>query len=197
MSTPFEFPKIHSFPPLFTAQPNATILQNQLNSWCDIILSYCQHYKITSLNINGLILYSQIDNLEIDSLPSLFENKQINRSVNDEFKQTIFKHLIHKLNKAEYVDNKKPELGILIYWNSLIEWSQKIYDFVENSGQLGTILTIYELTKLEDSGLPNDLRNFDYNLLVKVLQKVLVRQGKAQIIMNDDGSNQIGGVKIV
>lgn len=193
----FSFPKIHSFPPLFTLQPNATIQLNQLNSWCDIILSYCQHYKITSLSINGSILYSQDELLDTNTVPPIFENPTIHRVVNDDFKQHIFKHLIHKLNKAEYIDAKRPELGILIYWRSLTEWSKIIYDFVEGSGQLGTILTVYELTKLEDSGIPLDLKNLDYVLLVKILKNVLIKQGKAQIIMNDDGSDQIGGVKIV
>lgn len=193
----FEFPKIHSFPPLFTSQPNATILQNQLNSWCEIILAYCQHYSITSLSLDGTLLYCQHQELDIDSIPPLFENKQINRVVSGEFKQTIFKHLIHKLNKAEYINSKKPELGLLIYYRSLVEWGKVLHDYVENSGQLDTILTVYELTKLEDSGLPQELKNLDYNLLEKILKNVLMKQGSAQIIMNDDGSDQIGAVKIV
>lgn len=193
----FEFPKIHSFPPLFTSQPNATILQNQLNSWSEIILAYCQHYSITSMSIDGSVLYCQNEELRIEDLPPLFENKLISRAVSEDFKQTIFKHLIHKLNKAEYINSKKPELGLLIYYRSLVEWSKVLYDYVENSGQLDTILTVYELTKLEDSGLPQELKNLDYNLLVKILKNVLIKQGSAQIIMNDDGSDQIGAVKIV
>lgn len=194
---PFEFPNIHSFPPLFTKQPNETILQNQLDAWCGIVLSYCEYYKITSVTLTGTIIYSQIDDLNSLELPPIFENKTIDRLVNDEFKLDIFKHLIHKLNKGEYINNRQPELGIFVYWKSLVEWGTLIHDFVENSGQLGTILTVYELTKLEDSGLPLELRNLDYNLLVKVLKNVLIKQGKAQILMSEDGSGQIGGVKIV
>ncbi|CAH6718155.1 vacuolar protein-sorting-associated protein 25 [[Candida] jaroonii] len=192
----FEFPKIHSFPPLYTKQPNATVLQQQLDSWCSIILSYCEYYKVSTISTTGTIVYSQFEELKIDTLPPIFENKQINRAVDDEFKSDIIKHLIHKLNKAEYINTKIPDQGILVYWKSLADWATILYDFVENSGQLGTVLTIYELTKSEDSGLPESLKNLDYNLLVKVLKNILIKQGKAQILMQE-GTDQIGGVKIV
>lgn len=192
----FEFPKIHSFPPLYTKQPNATILQHQLDSWCDIILAYCEYYRITSLTIGGTILYTQIDNLNVNDLPPIFHNRQISRSVSDEFKSDILKHLIHKLNKAEYINNKQPELGLLVYWKSLVEWSKILYEYVEGSGQLGTVLTVYELTNVEDSGVPEVLKNLDYNLLVKILKNVLMKQGKAQVLL-EEGTDQIGGVKIL
>jgi ESCRT-II complex subunit VPS25 len=60
---------------------------------------------------------------------------------------------------------------------------------------LGTILTVYELTKNDDSGLPPDLFNLDDALLIKVIKDVLIKSGKAQILMNEN--NEIGGVKIV
>lgn len=191
---PFEFPKIYSFPPLYTKQPNATVLENQLGSWCDIILSYCEYYKITSLSLTGSVMYSQLE-LDVSQLPPIFENKLIERNVNDEFRQDIFRHLIHKLKKAEYIDVKTPESGVLVYWRSLVDWSTMIHDFVEDSGQLGTVLTIYELTKLEDSGLPEDLKNLDYNILIKVLKNIFMKQGKVQILTDENG--EIGGVKIV
>lgn len=195
MPSEFIFPKIHSFPPLYTNQPNATISTHQLDSWCQIILQYCEHYKITSMAIDGTVKYSQIQDLDTEKLPPLFEKPEISRSANNEFKKIIINYLIHKLNKAEYIDPKKPELGVFIYWRTLVEWSELLYSFVDKAGQLGTILTIYELTKSDDNGLPENLRNIDETLLVKVLKDVLIKQGKAQILFNDD--NEIGGVKIV
>lgn len=195
MTSEFIFPKIHSFPPLYTNQPNATISSHQLDSWCQIILQFCEHYKITSMTLDGNAKYSQIDGLDIDKLPKLFDNEEISRSANPEFRKIIINYLIHKLNKAEYIDPKKPELGVFIYWRTLVEWSELLYSFVDRTGQLGTILTIYELTKSDDNGLPEDLRNIDETLLIKVLKDVLIKQGKAQILFGDD--NEIGGVKIV
>lgn len=196
MAQTFEFPKIHAFPPLYTQQPNSTVLQNQLELWGEIILLYCQHYKITELTPQGKVLHTQNEDLDISQLPLLFENGDISRTVNDAFRKLIINHLIHKLNKAEYVDPQKPESGILVYWRSLSEWGKLLYDHVDRTGQLGTVVTVYELTKLEDSGIPVELRNMGYALLVRVLKKVLIKQGKAQIIMEED-SDQIGGVKIV
>lgn len=193
----FEFPKIHAFPPLYTKQPNMTVLNNQLDSWCNIILSYCEYYKITTLTLTGSVIYSQYEDLDTNELPAIFANKEIDRSANDEFRLAIFRHLIQKLKKAEFITPKQPEQGVLIYWRSLVEWGNLIHDFVESSGQLGTILTVYELTKLEDSGLPEQLKNMDYTLLVRVLKNVLIKQGKAQILMSEDDPDKIGGVKIV
>ncbi|ODV78681.1 winged helix DNA-binding domain-containing protein [Suhomyces tanzawaensis NRRL Y-17324] len=195
MSTAFSFPKIHSFPPLYTKQPNATIAQHQLESWTQIVLEYCAHYKITSLSLAGVPRYSQDQSLDLDTLPPIFDNKEIERTVNEEFKTTIINHLIHKLHKADYINPKNPSLGIFIYWRSLTEWSDLLYSYVDKSGQLGTILTIYELTKLEDAGIPDNLKYLDEELLIKVLKEVLIKKGKAQILMNEDG--EIGGVKIV
>ncbi|KAK6456995.1 vacuolar protein sorting [Scheffersomyces xylosifermentans] len=194
MTTEFTFPKIHSFPPLYTKQPNATILSNQLDSWSQIVLQYCEYYKITSMTLHGTPKVSQLD-VNLESLPSLFQNKTINRTVNSDLQTSIFNHLIHKLNKAEYINPKKPDLGIYIYWRTIVEWAQLLYDFVDKSGQLGTVLTLYELTKSEDSGVPESLRNLDEALLIKVLKEVLIKQGKAQLLMTEEG--EIGGVKIV
>lgn len=196
MTTAFEFPKIHTFIPFYTKQPNATVLNNQLDSWCEILLNYCQHYKITSMSpLTGKIIHSQLEDDDIKDIPPLFENKEIKRVANDEFKTLIFKHLILIQNKAELKNPKSPESGVFVYWRSLAEWAQVVYSFAQKTGQLGSVLTLYELTKLTDSGLTDDIRNLEYDVLVKAL-KLLVKQGKAQILMAEDG-HEIGGVKIV
>lgn len=193
LSTPtmFEFPKIHSFPPFYTKQRNATILENQLDAWCLLILAYCEHYRVYSLLPVGAALSLQ----DPGELPSFFENKEIDRTVLDDFRRTIFNHLIHKLGRAAYVDPKKQDAGILIYWRTLAEWAKILHDHVESTGQLGTILTVYELTRLEDSAVDENLRNIDSNLFKRILE-VLMKQGKAQILPGEE-AGEIGGVKIV
>lgn len=187
----FEFPRIHLFPPLYTRQPNATVLDNQLASWATMILDYCQFHRITAITGDGGILHSQLEDI---SPPPLFENKEISRKVSDSFRKQIFDHLVH-IGKAEYIDAKKPEKGLFVYWKSLAEWSKLLYDYVDHTGQLGTVMTVYELTKSEDLALPEDLRNLSADLLERILKSTLVKQGKAQIILEDNGA--IGGVKIV
>ncbi|RLV91682.1 Vacuolar protein-sorting-associated protein 25 [Spathaspora sp. JA1] len=197
--TPFEFPKIHSFPPLYTKQPNTTILSHQLEAWTTIILEYCQHYRITRISKDGIAKHSQISQLDLNSLPSIFSNTAINRTVNSEFKTLIINSLIHKLHSGEYVNSKKPELGIFVYWKKLEDWGSLLYQYVDDSGQLGTVLTVYELTKSDEdggsSGLPQDLRGLDETFLIKIIKDYLMKLGKAQILMNEN--NEIGGVKIV
>ncbi|EDK45890.1 conserved hypothetical protein [Lodderomyces elongisporus NRRL YB-4239] len=228
----FEFPRIHTFPPLYTKQPNQTIQQQQLESWTNIILSYCEFYKITSLTSEGQPRHSQLfSKAQFNLFPLLFENKSINRHVNADFKTTILTHLIHT-KKAEYINLKRPELGIFIYWRSVVDWGNILYDYISNTGQKGTVMTLYELTKggagggeigasTEEDGLgedndnynytdynnnnnnddddenllPSELKNMDELLLIKVIQEYLVKQGKAQVLLNE--YNQIGGVKIV
>lgn len=95
-----------------------------------------------------------------------------------------------------YIDQKKLDAGVLILWRTLPEWAKLLRDYVDSTGQLGTILTVYELTQLEDSTTSEEFRNIDYNLFVKILQ-LLMKQGKAQILMTEDNSGQIEGVKIV
>ncbi|EMG47943.1 VPS25 Vacuolar protein-sorting-associated protein 25 [Candida maltosa Xu316] len=194
---PFEFPKIYSFPPLYTLQPNLTIQSQQLDSWINIILQYCQHYKITTLTLDITPKKSQsLTSDQITTLPSILTNKTINRTINQEFKQKIINHLLH-LKKAEYVNPKNPSLGMFVYWRSLEEWGSILYDYIDETGQKGSVLTIYELTKNDDgdSTVPSELINLDESFLIKVIKDYLIKQGKAQLLM--DENNEIGGVKIV
>lgn len=186
----FEFPKIHSFPPFYTKQRNATILENQLEAWGALILDYCEHFRIFSILDSGTVLVQQ----QPQELPPLFENKLIERAVLDDFRKEIFAHLVSKLGRAAYVDPKKRDAGILLFWRTPAEWAALIREHVESTGQLGTVLTVYELTKLEETDPL--LRNIDYNLFVRAID-VLMKQGKAQVLKAEDGSSQIGGVKII
>ncbi|OBA23257.1 ESCRT-II complex, vps25 subunit [Metschnikowia bicuspidata var. bicuspidata NRRL YB-4993] len=189
----FQFPKIHSFPPFYTKQSNATILENQLNEWCTVVLLYCQYHKIYILSPQGAVLSKQNDGEPVEGL---FENSDIERRVSPDFCRDILHHLIHKVKRATYVNSKNQDAGVLILWRTLEEWAELLRDHVEKTGQLGSILTVYELTKLEDSAIHEELRNIDSTLFVRILQ-VLTKQGKAQIIKSEDNPAEIGGVKIV
>lgn len=190
----FQYPKIYLFPPLYTKQPNTTILQHQLEQWCRIILDYCEHYSVTLLTAEGIPKHSQTIE-DCESLPPIFHNKDIERSVNNDLRALILNHLITKEKKAEYINPKSHDTGLFIYWRTPTEWAELLYDYVKSTGQTGTILTIYELTNSQESGLPETLKNMGEPLLIKILKDVLVKQGKAQLLINEDG--EIGGVKIV
>ncbi|PVU98840.1 hypothetical protein BB559_001241 [Furculomyces boomerangus] len=65
--TPFEFPKIHDFPPFYTKQPVEATWLNQKKMWIELILDYCKGNRKFTININN----------DLDS--ELFNNKKINR----------------------------------------------------------------------------------------------------------------------
>ena len=49
--------------------------------------------------------------------------------------------------------------------------------------------------KSEETTVPQDLHNLDETFLVKIIKDYLIKQGKAQLLI--DENNEIGGVKIV
>lgn len=210
----FEFPKIYDFPPFFTKQPNLDTYQSQLEQWKNVIIKYCEYNKVWALSITGKPINSDIDDTDTDFLAddyelnevdelrianssnskdsdfSIFKNDKIKRTASNEFILNIYEYLIEQ-RSAEWIDPKNKNHGILIYWHPLEEWSQIIYDWIDNTGQQGTILTIYELRK-GDLALNREFYGMNYHMMVRVLE-TLVKKGKATIMKDEDGN--IGGVK--
>lgn len=181
------FPAIHSFPPFYTKQSNATILQNQLDQWCTLILELCRAYSIYSILPLGSVLKQQKE----EAVPSFFDNAAIDRSVPSEFRKDILNHLVHRLGRGSYINGKTQDAGVLVYWRSLSEWAEHLYSRIEATGQQGAVLTVYEMTKLEESVLDAEFHNIDALLFEKILEE-LKKQGRAHIIRDE---SEIGGVK--
>ncbi|RKP28725.1 ESCRT-II complex, vps25 subunit [Metschnikowia bicuspidata] len=185
----FTFPKIHHFPPFYTQQQNATVLENQLNEWCSLLLSYCQHYLVYVLLPQGAIMAQGSE----ETAPPLFENKALDRSAPPHFRRAIVSHLIHKLGRGVYVDPKHPDAGVLVFWRTPDEWARMLCDAADRMGHVGSVLTVYELILLDDAA-DDSFRNLDYHMLARAVD-VLVKQGRAQVFRSDDG--RIEGIKIV
>lgn len=206
----YEFPRIYDFPPFFTIQPNSNTYQSQLEQWKDIILTYCKTNKISALSMSGKPLDSEDDESEEfmsldDDLEgvvpmnrnnknedfSIFRNDKIKRYASNEFILKIYEYLIEE-NVGEWIDSKKKQnSGIFILWNSIDEWAQILYDWIDNTGQQGKILTIYEIRK-GDLSLNQEFYNINYQLLIRIIER-LVKQGKASLMKDED--NSIVGVK--
>lgn len=69
------------------------------------------------------------------------------------------------------------------------DWADAIYEWVDETGQKGAVLTVYELREGEAVG-KKEWRDIDETLLRKILG-VLVKRGKAQIF----GQEENAGVK--
>nr|XP_021335724.1 vacuolar protein-sorting-associated protein 25 isoform X1 [Danio rerio] len=80
----FEWPWQYNFPPFFTLQPNVDTRQKQLAAWCSLVLSYCRHRKLYTLDV-----------LEAQESP-VFNNKKIERKLSVEAIQVVFEELRKK-----------------------------------------------------------------------------------------------------
>ncbi|CAN3362070.1 vacuolar protein-sorting-associated protein 25 [Diutina catenulata] len=187
----FEFPQLHSYPAFYSKQPNLTILSYQLEAWSQLILDYCKHYQVTSLSSSGNPRHSQTQS-DLEALPLIFENKTIDRVVSKPFRNEVFRHMIQK-KSAEPIVAGKPDQGVYVWWRSVDEWGQLFYDHASSTGQLDTVMTIYELTSPEESSLPDNLKNLDEQFLLVILND-LKKRGKCQVLK--EGST-VAGVKFI
>lgn len=102
-------------------------------------------------------------------------------------------------SRAEWfpTSNKKPprtdedsEAGkCWIYWKRPEEWASALEEWVDRTGQKGTVLTLYEITE-SDATRREEFWGMDGTLLAKSLA-VCVKRGKAQVF----GAEGSEGVK--
>lgn len=76
--------------------------------------------------------------------------------------------------------------SIWIYWRRPEEWADLIYAWVDNTGQKGAVLTVYELRE-SDAVQGQDWIGMDEELVRKCLD-VLVKKGKAQVFGAEEGA---------
>lgn len=67
-----------------------------------------------------------------------------------EFLQELFDEMV-KSEKAAWLPPLTRKSSILVYWRRPSEWSQLIYKFVERTGGIGSIFTVYDLIEGDDS----------------------------------------------
>jgi ESCRT-II complex subunit VPS25 len=175
--TAFQFPAIYSFPPFYTLQPNPTTRSSQLSSWSALIQSYCQHAHLFSLTLADAL-----------STP-LFSNTRISRQLSLRDAKAVITYMTTSEggNRAEWITTGKAAKGgedgasgrCYIYWRRPEEWAACLEEWVERTGQKGTVLTLYELTE-SDSTRREAFWGMDGGLLNKSLA-VCVKRGKAQV----------------
>lgn len=177
----FDFPHYSTFPPFYSIQPNLITQSRQLLLWSDLITSYCAHHRIFKLSLS--------------SLPAeLFSDTGSRRSLNQNDVRKVLDWMTKPENggRAEWVTTtgKNESSNVCyIYWRTPAEWADMIYAWVDETGQKGTILTLYELRE-SDAVQNKDWRDLGEDLLRKVIN-VLVKRNKAQIF----GQEETAGVK--
>lgn len=138
--SPFSFPREYSFPPFFTRQTNLTTHHAQLVKWSSLILSYCRHHRIFRLPLSP----STSDS----SSSELFHNRKLDKRLSTADIREIIEFM-RKDGRAEYVGNDTKGDVVWVYWRSPEEWAGLIEEWVEGTGQKGTVLTVYELREGE------------------------------------------------
>ncbi|KAE9377153.1 ESCRT-II-domain-containing protein [Stipitochalara longipes BDJ] len=175
-SSPFPFPSSYSFPPFFTRQPNTSTHHAQLQKWSSLIQSYCRHHRLFKLSLT-------------DSLDSeLFYNKQIGKRLGREDAREVV-DFMRREGRAEWIgDGKGKGSGeggeFWVWWRNVEEWAGLIAEWVDETAQKNTVLTLYELTESEAT-LSQEFHGMDPELLQKALS-VLVKRGKAQVFGQED-----------
>lgn len=173
----FKFPKIHDFPPFYTKQPHEGTYKAQIEQWINIILKYCEFKHIWKLELNE----------SNGNYQEIFNNKKIERKINDNLLQDVINEMI-KLGYCKYI-NKGDFKNILIYWKNINEWSLKLIEWINKSGQNGSILTVYEI----QNNWPNEeFYGIDDEIIYKVLEK-LEKDKKVACIREN---NEIVGIKV-
>ncbi|KAJ4367633.1 hypothetical protein N0V83_007218 [Neocucurbitaria cava] len=160
---------------------------SQFLSWSSLIQSYSRHNRIFSLSL-------------IDALNTpLFHNTQLSRRLSLRDAKAILSWMASSEggNRAEFIGTKKGGGGksgaaaaaaaggdeeggrVWIYWRRPEEWAAALEEWVERTGQKGTVLTLYEIVE-GDASRKEEFHGMDMDLLLKSLG-VCVKRGKAQV----------------
>jgi len=176
--TVFSFPTYTTFPPFYTLQPNLTTRARQLSLWSQLILSYAAHARLFRLSLSS-------------PPPDLFANPSIHRGLSEPDIRAVLDHMAFPANgsRVEWIpagSKSERSASCWVYWRTLAEWADLIYGWVDETGQKGSVLTVYELREGEAVG-SKEWVGMEEEMLKKVLG-VLVKKGRAQIFGQDEGA---------
>ena len=95
--------------------------------------------------------------------------------------------MLDELCKRGHVEWKdlKTKKQCLLMWRTPEEWGNLIYSWVSSKALYNTVCTLYELTNGDDSE-GTEFHGLEKWLLLRAI-KTLEQQGKAELMMFDDG----------
>ncbi|XP_013100275.1 vacuolar protein-sorting-associated protein 25 [Stomoxys calcitrans] len=165
--TDFQWPWEYTFPPFFTLQPHEETRQQQLNVWSDLFLKYLKHLNKFTVNI-------------YDSSFPLYNNETLKRKLSPNMILQILENL-RKTGHARPFDKKQTEWQV--YWFTLDEYGNMIYDWIQETGQVNTVCTLYEIAH-GDLTEERDFHKIDDDVLLNVLRN-LEDKGRCELIEMD------------
>ncbi|KAA8904886.1 ESCRT-II complex, vps25 subunit, partial [Sphaerosporella brunnea] len=155
-------------------QPNASTWTAQRSAWSALILTYCRANKLWQLHLS-------------DALDApLFHNAALGRRLKHQDAIEVLEHMAAE-GDVEWIGENKTSVNV--WWKRSEEWGSGIYYWIDNTGQKGSVLTLYEIAH-GDLTRNQEWYGMEEGMLKKALG-VLVKRGSAQIF----GSGEEMGVK--
>ena len=154
ISCSMNYPPIYNFPPFFTKQLNTNTWDKQLELWIQLTISYCEFHKTYLINEDS----------------PLFINSNISRRLQcaKEVLDIMVGRGIAQIHGS----------GYLVYTRKIEDWASLISNWVAQTGRLGSICTMVELTS-----------ELDMDMLIATQAVAhLVKDGKATTFSSNDGS---------
>ncbi|CCK69882.1 ESCRT-II subunit protein VPS25 KNAG_0D01300 [Huiozyma naganishii CBS 8797] len=187
-----EFPPIHSFPPLYTRQPNKLVRNKQLETWAGIILDNAKKLHRWEIDKTGRFERGG---------PSIFTSESIGRAVPQLFINEIWRHM--QRNNQIILRDESLQWGVLddadadasfyVLWRPLDAWTSLILEWFDTANQMGKVVTFYELAQGDES-LDCEFHGIPEPLLLRIL-KPLVKRGRATMLKGDN--DQYVAIKVV
>lgn len=137
--------------------------------WSSLVQSYCRHHHIFKLLLQ-------------DALDSpLFDNAKLKRRLSAEDARAVIDYMASKEgdNRAEWIGPSTEKTSAWIWWRKPEEWAGLLEAWVDETGQKGTVLTLYELVEGEAT-VGQEFHGMDMEALRKSLG-TLIKKGKAQV----------------
>ena len=159
-------------PPFFTLQVVEKTKQTQFEMWIDLISFWLKQQKKTVIYVNK------------DSADFPFTNKKINRALKVSDIRVVLDHM-KSLKYGSWNDDEKTIFSVS--WKSMDEWANMIYKWAVDEGQIGKILTLYDI----HTAAGTEFNGLDSGLILKILD-VLEDQGKSQVFKDGNVVDEYG-----
>lgn len=129
----FKPPQIYNFPPFFTRQLNEQTWEAQKKHWVDLIVEYCRITRLWRLYVDS----------------ELFSNTKIQRTLKPETVKAILDYMVY-VGKADWTPEKD---AVWVYVKPLATIANDIRKWAEDTGNIGSIITFYEVSEGDVLGL--------------------------------------------
>ncbi|KAI6041348.1 ESCRT-II complex subunit-domain-containing protein, partial [Pisolithus marmoratus] len=170
----FRLPSIHAAHAFFTEQPNPTTQGTFADNWIRLILSYARYRRLFVIRVED----AEVAGGDWDEI---LRNERINRRVLPSYLTSLISAMASR--NLAYYEPPKQTRSVILLWRLPEEWADVLHSWGTATGQINTILTLYEIT---DPPVPSPLSGMPLSLLQRAIA-VLTRTGRAQLIGVADG----------